>query len=241
MLKLVKYGSFSKVTKVVLKTYNDPCSVERRKEIAFYNEIRNKDIRYMCKMVGEIGSSIVLEDCGVCIIEYLRNHKHGNSRFFVQMSSAVASIHSMDYYHGDLNYTNILVDHDSNIKICDFTASDSINNKHDVKYAHGYEDPDNADPQLYDVYALGIAFWIVYYKEIPPTNTKAIITGFDDNSNYVCESRDVEYHANILDMDMVRSAKYKNIIQNMTGRAKGRPSAMNICEFCLNNNAKQDI
>ncbi|KAJ3446249.1 serine/threonine-protein kinase tnni3k-related [Anaeramoeba flamelloides] len=95
----------------------------------------------------------------------------------LQISRGVHYLHSNNLVHRDLKSPNILLDHQSNIKIIDFGLAKTINSSRNVQNNTIVGTPRWMAPELLrgeqnytnkiDIYSLGIILWEISKREIP--------------------------------------------------------------------------
>ncbi|KAJ1987748.1 hypothetical protein EDC05_005674 [Coemansia umbellata] len=212
----------------------------RKREIRFYKEFKDKNITHICKCLSilEIGGDehLLLEDASQGkITDYLKNNEMKKS-WPMQLAQAITCIHAMGWFHGDVSHNNILVGKFGNLVLCDYTSSGRIGEDERGKATYGYEDPYISTPEASDIYAVGVAIWVMFNKVAAPINERYKINGVMEDGvlDAVVDKKiphtEMEFFMRKLD----NCEDYKDIILRMISLPINRPSIITVTEFCSN-------
>ncbi|EAR84606.2 Serine/Threonine kinase domain protein (macronuclear) [Tetrahymena thermophila SB210] len=80
-----------------------------------------------------------------------------------QILQAIEYLHEYNIVHGDIKFTNILINSKGEIKIIDFSES-SFMIEETLGYTRGYDAKDNVKTRYVDYYSLGILLIRIFYK-----------------------------------------------------------------------------
>lgn len=140
----------------------EPIIESFKKEIRFYKNVKNYDNIVKFYEANDKNEIILEYVTNGTIYENLEiiNDKDIKFKWIKQLGNTLEYIHSLGYAHGDLNLSNILLDNNYNIKLCDFGKS-YILNEIPLIGSIPYSSPELAkneskDPLKCDVYAYGI-------------------------------------------------------------------------------------
>lgn len=76
---------------------------------------------------------LLLELCNKTLFEVLQENKY-DSKLLIQLIESVNSLHNSGYYHGDLSFTNIMVNDKNEIKLIDFGNCKKSYRKYDINF-----------------------------------------------------------------------------------------------------------
>lgn len=232
------HGRFSKLTKAVVKQYDDKYPEAKYREVEFYKSMRSRNTRYICKCIEILSDKVILEYVGPTVIDFIQDDNKISLKWFSQLSSALMSIHLLGWYHGDISCNNVLVDDWGNLVLCDFTSSGRVNIDKPRRGTFGFEPPSQEEnQQSADVYSLGVLFWSIINRERPPRNFSFFSDSVDNDGNPKVTEVDKKYHSEVLDMS--KCSNYKDLILKMTSPLSSRPSSTDIYNFCTNNEYQQ--
>ncbi|KAI9246224.1 kinase-like domain-containing protein [Phascolomyces articulosus] len=113
-----------------------------------------------------------------------RFSEHETIRWFSQLVDAIQYCHSQDIVHRDLKLENILLDHEDNIKLCDFGFARHAENRQMLQTFCGslaYSAPEVILRQKYtgpetDIWSLGVILYTLLAGELPFDDDSEIIT-----------------------------------------------------------------
>ncbi|KAJ2619431.1 hypothetical protein GGI25_004227 [Coemansia spiralis] len=191
-----------------------------------------------CLSILEIGGDehLLLEDASQGkITDYLKNNEMKKS-WPMQLAQAITCIHAMGWFHGDVSHNNILVGKFGNLVLCDYTSSGRIGEDERGKATYGYEDPYISTPEASDIYAVGVAIWVMFNKVAAPINERYKINGVMEDGvlDAVVDKKiphtEMEFFMRKLD----NCEDYKDIILRMISLPINRPSIITVTEFCSN-------
>jgi serine/threonine protein kinase len=123
---------------------------------------------------NQIDGSIVLflPYCHIDLLEDLVNLRQFTHRAKC-IATAVNTIHTENYYHGDIKPENILLDKENNVFICDFGAMRSCSLPYQFMGSISYKAPETerhvriTDHKATDIFALGTVFFAMIYQRLP--------------------------------------------------------------------------
>lgn len=145
-----------------------------------------------------------------------------------EICNAMMYIHKMKIIHRDLKTTNILIDKNKHVKICDFGISKMMNGTSTTSFTHGVGtflymapelfQPDSICDKKIDVYAFGVVVYFILTKGKYPNNCG---TGNLDKAK-------IPKYINKVSMSLIKNCWYHS--------PEKRPSFRQIIKFIIKNN-----
>uniref|UniRef100_A0A0N5BX91 Protein kinase domain-containing protein n=1 Tax=Strongyloides papillosus TaxID=174720 RepID=A0A0N5BX91_STREA len=164
----------------IFKTYNKTFNYHYYNELNILSKLEHPNIIKLLGILNYNLLGIVLEyHSGGNLNQVLNNWKpqfcKNIKNWILGLSSALVSIHSINFCHGDINPFNILLSEDlSNAIFCDFGSSKKTNEKPEAFPMSCYRPPELNFSSFYtdkcDVYSFGMIIWQIFTRE-PPYDT----------------------------------------------------------------------
>eukprot|EP01083_Nonionella_stella_P005795 16721_1 len=199
---ILGYGSFSKVrtgiheptqTRVVIKIFNQKKlhSMEMESkieaEIAILASLNHPHVIRLYDVIQTSSHKfVVMEHLGIELFDYIvstgRLPEPEARKYFQQMICAMEYCHSKGIVHRDLKPENILLDHNNNLRICDFGLSNKMKDGYFLRTSCGspnYAAPEVICDELYegpevDVWSCGVILYALLCGSLPFDDESAV-------------------------------------------------------------------
>jgi hypothetical protein len=195
-----KNNKYYAMKEIDVSDFDDFLELDFLSKFSHPNIINLEEFYFINESVKKYKLILILEKCRFNLKNYFENGYILNSskktELMFKLLSSLNFIHSQNYCYGDLKPTNILLNDNLDVKLCDFGLTQPLENKIEFSGSTLFTSPqglvanlkpnpstypifyEKLDPKSADLFALGINFYYIY------TDGKMLLLEFLKDKNH---------------------------------------------------------